>query len=173
MLAAPGHGKGCQDGFGGSLCTASEGRLPALHGNTASGSVGVFLIEAFLGHRSAWLQINPWCSQKIDSGCVQWDGEGFPELGCVLIPSHRPPPSITVVCGPHNPVIFWLFVAYDINLGFVVLAWGNLSSHRLHSQSIAARPFGVDGGHRVAQKISTTSPLSPLTWGVGSSTAEA
>ena len=63
-------------------------------------------------------------AQKIDSGCVQWDGEGFPELGCVLIPSHRPPPSITVVCGPHKPVIFWLFVTYDINLGFVVLAWG-------------------------------------------------
>ena len=69
-------------------------------------------------------------AQKIDSGCVQWDGEGFPELGCVLIPSHRPPPSITVVCGPHKPVIFWLFVAYDINLGFVVLAWGDLSSHQ-------------------------------------------
>ena len=70
-------------------------------------------------------------AQKIDSGCVQWDGEGFPELGCVLIPSHRPPPSITVVCGPHKPVIFWLFVAYDIKLGFVVLAWGDLSSHHL------------------------------------------
>ena len=64
LLAAPGHGKGCQDGVGGSLYTASEGRLPALHGNTASGSVGVFLIEAFLGHRSAWLQINPWCPEN-------------------------------------------------------------------------------------------------------------
>ncbi|MEC7382253.1 MAG: hypothetical protein VYE16_04510, partial [Cyanobacteriota bacterium] len=37
----------------------------------------------------------------------------------------------------------------------------------------SCRLQGVDGVHRVAQKISTMSPLSPLTWGVGSSTAEA
>ena len=97
-------------------------------------------------------------AQKIDSGCVQWDGEGFPELGCVLIPSHRPPPSITVVCGPHKPVIFWLFVAYDINLGFVVLAWGDLSSHL----TVTAGQLGVGGenatraGLRERPKISTS-----------------
>ena len=52
-------------------------------------------------------------AQKIDSGCVQWDGEGFPELGCVLIPSHRPPPSITVVCGlPSLDHINRLFSGY-------------------------------------------------------------
>ena len=85
-------------------------------------------------------------AQKIDSGCVQWDGEGFPELGCVLIPSHRPPPSITVVCGPHKPIMFWLFVAYDIKLGFVVLAWGDLSSHRLWVDSEGVDAWGCAGG---------------------------
>ena len=30
---------------------------------------------------------------------------------------------------PSPPIIFWLFVAYDIKLGLIVLAWGNLSSH--------------------------------------------
>jgi len=55
-----------------------------------------------------------------------------------------PPSACTVHNGrlwssirPHKPVIFWLFVAYDINLGFVVLAWGNLSSHQ-HPVEIAA-----------------------------------
>ena len=51
-------------------------------------------------------------AQKIDSGCVQWDGEGFPELGCVLIPSHRPAPSITVVCGLPLDHINRLFSGY-------------------------------------------------------------
>ena len=55
LLAAPGHGKGCQDGGGGSIYTASEGRLAALHGNILSGSVSVLTIEAFLVHRFAWL----------------------------------------------------------------------------------------------------------------------
>ena len=55
LLAAPGHGKGCQDGGGGSIYTASEGRLAALHGNIFSGSVPVLTIEAFLVHRFAWL----------------------------------------------------------------------------------------------------------------------
>ena len=94
-------------------------------------------------------------AQKIDSGCVQWDGEGFPELGCVLIPSHRPPPSITVVCGPHNPVIFWLFVAYDINLGFVVLAWGDLSSHpRRQTLANGGVPQRMDETY-LAERIAT------------------
>ena len=62
LLAAPGHGKGCQDGVGGSLYTASEGRLPALHGNILSGSVPVLTIQAFLVHRFAWLKKWPWCS---------------------------------------------------------------------------------------------------------------
>ena len=55
LLAAPGHGKGCQDGVEGSTYTASEGRLAALHGNMFSGSVLVLAIEAFLLHRLAWL----------------------------------------------------------------------------------------------------------------------
>ena len=32
-----------------------------------------------------------------------------------------------------SQVIFWLFVAYDIKLGFVVLAWGDLSPHQQQS----------------------------------------
>ena len=62
FCAAPGHGKGCRDGAGGSLCTASEGRLPAFHDNTPNGSVPVLTIKAFLVCRFAWLGKWPWCS---------------------------------------------------------------------------------------------------------------
>ena len=98
LLAAPGHSKGCQDGFGGSLCTASEGGLPALHGNTSTGSVGVLAIQAFLGYRFAWLRINLECSANRLRVWIGGWGRA-PELGCVLIFSHQPPLSITVVCG--------------------------------------------------------------------------
>ena len=86
LLAAPGHGNGCQDGLGGSLRTAYEGGLPALLGNTSTGSVGALAIQAFLGHRFVWLRFNPWSSKnKIRVGIV---GLAPRELGCILIQSH-------------------------------------------------------------------------------------
>ena len=51
-------------------------------------------------------------AQEIDSGCGWGDEEGFPELCHVLIPSHQPAPSITVICGLPLDHINQLFSGY-------------------------------------------------------------
>ena len=113
-------GSKSQGSVGGSLCTAPEGGLPAFHGNISSGSVPVLTIKALLVYRFAWLGKWPWCSANIESGCGKGDGAGFPRPCCVLIPSHRPAPSIAVdrlwsPIRPHKPVNYFLVIDGGLN----------------------------------------------------------
>jgi hypothetical protein len=63
--------------------------------------------------------------------------------------------------GPHKPVIFWLFVAYDIKLESVVLAWGGRSPHLVringHWATASAAAAATTAAERCLEK--NTNPL--------------